>query len=127
MTLETVALMATGALGMLGWFFAWRARGEVIEARHEVEAAEAGEAAAKGVAFDNGARAVTAESLAGSERSRSEALQRELDGERKAKQALIDALAKSGAPVGPIVVESALDQLYPNPNRGGQGSGSGGH
>jgi hypothetical protein len=128
MNFTTIALLATGAVGMLGWYFAWRGRGEIIAARKEVEAAEAGEATAKQVAFENGGRAVTAETLAGARLSQLEGLQMQLDGERKSRQHLVDELTKAGVAVGPVVVESALDRLYKDSRQGGPGSdpGSGG-
>ncbi len=119
----TIAILATGAVGMLGWFFAWRTRGEVVDARKEIQSSEAGEVAAKALALEANAKAVTALAQADAAQRTATGLQNQLDAERKSRQALVDALAKAGAPVGGAVVDSALDGLYPNGDQGGSGAG----
>jgi hypothetical protein len=114
-TASTIALLLTGAAGMLGWFFAWRGRGEQLEAMNEEEAS-------KQAAVDANARAVTAEARLAAEQLRGDQLQRQLDSERAAKQSIIDAVAKSGAPVAPVVVDDAFSRLYSD--GGGQGPGT---
>ena len=109
---------------MLGWFFAWRARGEVVDCQKAMHAAVAGEAAAKALAFEANASAVAAAASAQAAQFTATGLQNQLDAERKSRQALVDALAKAGAPVGDVVVESALDGLYPNGDQGGPGAGA---
>jgi 4-aminobutyrate aminotransferase-like enzyme len=112
---STIALLVTGAFGCLGWFFAWHGRGEQLDAMQEEEAS-------KQSAADAGARAVTAEARLAAEQLRGDSLQRQLDSERAAKQSIIDAVAKSGAPVAPVIVDDALGRLYQNGS--GQGPGA---
>jgi hypothetical protein len=114
-TATTIALLVTGAFGCLGWFFAWRGRGEQIDAMQEEEAS-------KQSATDAGARATTAEARLAAEQLRGDRLQRQLDTERAAKQSIIDAVAKSGAPIAPVIVDDALGRMYQN--GAGQGAGS---
>lgn len=118
MSFTTIALLATGAVGMLGWFFAWRGRGDVLEAA-------AAELAARQLAFQTSAAAAANDTKYQAEKLRADQLQAQLDSERASKQALIDALTKAGAPVGPVVVDNALDRLYPDGDQGGQGPGTG--
>lgn len=124
----TIALLITSALGMLGWYFAWRARGECLAKDAQLMDAHAGESAAKGLALENGANATTAGARLAASEERAVKLQNQLDAERKSRQSLVDALAKSGHPVGEVVVDGALGRLYPDSDPGGPGSdpGSGG-
>lgn len=129
MDFTIVALMATGAAGALGWFFAWRGRGELIAAHKEIEEDQAFLAAANTLAFAGNSKAAAAGAALAVAQARTDALAVELDAERKSRQSLIDALAKSGAPVGDAVVDNAMDRLYSNGDQGGPGpdTGSGGH
>lgn len=122
MNFTTIALLATGAVGMLGWFFAWRARGDVVDAQKAVQAAIAGETAAKGLAFEADARAVASGAQLTAAKMAATGLQNQLDAERKSRQDLVDALARSGAPVGDVLVGSALDGMYPDGDQGGAGA-----
>lgn len=119
--MTTISLMATALVGMLGWYFAWRARGEAGDERRRAESALAGEIAAKAMALEATQAKLTAEGMGAAQKSRADGLSLQLDTERASKQALIDALAKAGAPVGPVVVDSALDGLYKNGDQRGQG------
>lgn len=121
----TVSLLITGALGMLGWFAAWRARGEVVTGQKAAQAAVAGEAAAKVMAFEGNAKAIAAEAKLLAEVARSSSLEKLLAQERQSKQTLLDEMAKRGLPVGDVVVDVELDRLYKDGNQGGQGPGSG--
>jgi hypothetical protein len=125
--MNVVSLMATALIGMLGWFFAWRARGEAGDERRRAESALAGEIAAKAMALEATQAKLTAEGMGAAQRSRADGLALQLDTERASKQALIDALAKAGAPVGPVVVDSALDGLYKNGRSQGADSNTGGN
>ncbi|HKQ65974.1 MAG TPA: hypothetical protein VJZ73_13250 [Methylomirabilota bacterium] len=118
MSFTTIALLATGAVGMLGWFFAWRGRGDVLEATTS-------ELAARQLTFQATAAASAADTKYQAEKLRTDQLQAQLDSERASKQALIDALAKAGSPVGPVVVDSSLDRLYQDGDQGGQGPNAG--
>lgn len=124
-TVNVLSIMATALVGMLGWYFAWRARGEASEERRRAESALAGEMAASAMTLEASQGKLTAQAQAAAERSRADSLSVQLDTERVSRQALIDALKKAGVAVGPVVVESALDRLYPDPDGGGQGSGAG--
>lgn len=126
MAFEEISLLVTGALGVAGWWYAVRSRGQTLDTRKELEAAlEAGNAA-KGAAVEAAVARAAAEVKYASELARADKLVLELETERKSRQALVDALAKSGAPVGDAIVGSALDGLYPNGDKGSQGAGSGG-
>jgi enhancing lycopene biosynthesis protein 2 len=118
-----IALVVSGLLGAIGWLFAWRARGEVTDVRKELEVARAATQAAKDVSFTAGSRAVVAETQLADERRHSAALTLQLATERQHVQTLVDALAKAGAPVGGLLVGSALDGLYED--GGGQGTDPG--
>jgi len=118
--MPTIALLITGALGMLGWFFAWLGQRQVVDKGREVNAAAAGEAAAKTVALAAEAKAVTVAAQLAAEKARADALQVQLDSERQARQHLVDELAKKGLPVGDVVVDAAVDRLYAD--GGGQGA-----
>jgi len=126
MTLTEIAVLVTGAAGMVGYFLAYLARGQTLDRDSRLTAAALDLAAAKGASFDAGARAVMSETRLADAQRAIGALQLEVDGERKIKQSLVDALAKAGVPVGDVLVGSAVDRLYQD--RGGQGSdpGSGG-
>lgn len=123
MTLTEIALLVTGAAGMVGFILAYLARGQTLDRDAKLARAAFDLAAVKASSFDAGARAVMAETrLADAERTIA-SLQLEVDNERKAKQSLVDALAKAGVPVGDVLVGSAVDRLYPN--GGGQGANPG--
>lgn len=123
--MNTVALLVTGALGMLGWFFAWLGQRAVVAKDREVADARAGEAAAKSLALEAQAGAAAATARLSGERARADGLQMQLDAERKARQDLVHDLAKKGVPVGDAVVDSAMDRLYPDDRQGGQGASAG--
>lgn len=109
---DVIALLITGAAGMLGWYCAWAARGEALAARTAIATAVAGETAAQELAAEAKAQAATAGIQAQAATARADQLQGQLDAERAGRQALIDAMAKSGVPVAPLVVGSVLDGLY---------------
>lgn len=123
--MNTLALLVTGALGMMGWFFAWLGQRAVVGKDKEVAEARAGEAAAKGLAFEAQAKASLSDTLHAAEKSRADGLQTQLDAERKARQDLVHELAKKGLPVGDVVVDAAVDRLYPDGDQGGSGPGAG--
>lgn len=125
MSFSVIALLVSGLAGVTGWFFAWRSRGETIDARNQAAVERATAVSAQAVAFAANERAVTAEARWSAEAGRAKGLELQLAAERQSRQNLVDALAKSGAPVGDVLVDSALDELYTNPGRGGQGAGSG--
>lgn len=118
--MNTIALLVTGALGMLGWFFAWWGQRQVVSKDADVAAAHAGEMAAKAMALASEGKAATAAAQLGAEKERSAALQTQLDSEREARQHLVDELAKKGLPVGDVVVDAAVGRLYAD--GGGQGA-----
>lgn len=120
---NTVALAATGALGTMGWLFAWIAERSVVAKDREVATAKAGEVAAKALTLAADAKASVAEAKLASEVSRALDLQVQLDAERKARHDLVDELAKKGVPVGDSLVDAAMDRLYQD--GGGQDPGSG--
>lgn len=120
--MSTVGMLITGALGMLGWFFAWHGQRAVVGKDKEVADAKAGEASARQVALEAEAKAATAQALLAAAQSRAGSLQVQLDAERKSRHDLVDELAKRGVPVGDVVVDAAVDRLYPNGDQGGQGS-----
>lgn len=119
--MQTIGLLVTGALGMLGWFFAWWGQRQVVSKNAEVAAAVAGENSAKSVAVAAEGKASTSAALYAAEKARADGLQVQLDGERKARQDLVYELAKKGVPVGDAVVDAAVDRLYPDGDQGGQG------
>ena len=122
----TYAVMISGVIGMLGFFFAWLAQRAVVRKGEELAAAVAGEQAAKALALESEGKAATAQAQLSAATSRADSLQTQLDAERKARQDLVHGLAKNGLPVGEAVVDSALDRLYPNGDgdKGSSGSGS---
>jgi len=120
---DVIALLVSGLAGALGWFFAWRSRGEAMAAVSEEEKARAGESAATTQAFVANARATAAEAQAAVASERALALQAQLDNERRQRQALVDALAKAGVPAGDILVGGAIGVLYPDGGGSGQDSG----
>jgi hypothetical protein len=122
MSIDTILIFGFGAAGMLGWFFAWRSRGEALGATRKADAAEAGEIAAKTLVIEANGRALTAEAKFTVERSRADSAEAQLAAERQSRQALVNAFAKAGAAVGDVVVESALDRLYPNGDTGNPGA-----
>jgi hypothetical protein len=121
---DVIALAVTGVVGMLGWFAAWRARGDTLETKNLLAAATAGEVAARELLLEANAKASTAATQASVAMSRADSLQMQLDAERKARQSVVDAMAKSGVPVGPLVVDDALGRLYPDGDAGNPGAGS---
>lgn len=118
------ALLGTAAAGMLGWFFAWRASSAAAD---KVQAAVAAETAARSLVVEATGRAVTAETKAADANARANSLQAQLDAERKARQDLVNALAKSGAPVGPVAVDVAMDGLYADGGGAGPNAGASGN
>lgn len=122
--METIALLVTGALGMLGWFFAWVSQRAVVAKGAELAAANAGEGAARTVALTAEGKAAVAQAQVEAAKARADSLQAQLDAERKSRASLVDALSKKGVPVGDVVVDSALDRLFPDGR--GQGAGSSG-
>jgi len=125
MGFSEIALLLSGLAGVIGWYVAWRSRGETVDARKEIAVERAAATEAQNVAFSANDHAVTAEARWSAEVVRSSGLERQLAMERQSRQNLVDALAKSGAPVGDLLVDSALDELYPNPGSAGSGPGSG--
>lgn len=121
---DVIALAVTGVFGMLGWVAAWRSRGYTLETKNLLAAATAGEVAARELLLEANAKAATASTQASVAMSRADSLQLQLDAERKARQSVVDAMAKSGAPVGPVVVDDALGRLYPDGDAGGSSAGS---
>jgi ribosomal protein S11 len=109
-----VALFLTTAGAMLGWYLAWKAKGDVAKAKDAEALAVAGEHTARDAAFEANARCITATTQLSALEGRMVQLQHMLDAERESRQALVNALAQSGLPIGDIVVDSALDRLYPD-------------
>lgn len=121
-----------------GWFMAWRSRGEALDAKESANAAaeRARIAEAKaGVAADHAVDAEARASTAVMQYKASEATlvttQRELAAERAGRADLLEQLAKLGAPVGDVLLDSTIDRLYKNGHRegtgGGPSSGAGGN
>jgi hypothetical protein len=123
MSFESVAILISGAAAVVGFFLAWRSRGEVIDAEQKVADANAALQAARAETFVSAARMVTATTQLSEQQARTDALTKELAAERVSRQALVDALAKAGASVGDVVVDQSLDRLYKD--SGGQDSGAG--
>jgi hypothetical protein len=126
MSLPEILILVTGAVGVFGWFFAWRARGEVGDVRKELAIAVADATNAKDSALQSGARAVTAEGLVVNYRAQYVAVTAQLDAERRSRQSLVDALAKAGVPVGGVVVDTVMDGLYQDGGGQGPDAGTGG-
>lgn len=122
---DTIALLVTGIAGMLGWYFAWAARGDALDQQKAAALAAAGEAAARELATEANAKAATATAQQQAAATRADHLQAQLDAERKGRQDLVDALAKSGAPVGPVVVDTVLGGLYPSDPAAAPSAGAG--
>lgn len=120
--LEILAIGSSSVLGAIGWVFAWRARGEALDESKAHEKTKLELAATKSTAMDEGRRAAAAEIRARFEAERSAALEAALAAERQTRQSLVDALTKAGVPVGPALVDNALDRLYKD--KGGQGGGA---
>jgi hypothetical protein len=138
MDIATWVSIVVGLAGTAsGWFFAWRARGDGIDARvdanamadgrriaeaktdamlHRAEVAEAGTATAT-------MQLKAAQATIGS-------LQLELQRTRLDKDAIYEKLAKLGAPVGDALYDSATSRLYANrdrrPSSGSASTGAGG-
>lgn len=121
-----IALVVSGLLGAIGWFFAWRARGEATDTRKELEWQQSATSMAKDASFAAGSRAVIAETRYAEEQTRSRALEAQVAAERQHVQTLVDALAKAGVPVGGLLVGQALDSLYPDDRGQDTHPGSGG-
>lgn len=122
-----------GALaGIGGWIFAWRARGEALDARKDANAAAAQQRIAE-VETENQRRradvaeltAATANTRADAATSNAAAARGQLERERKGWNETIEHLAQAGVAVGDALVDGALDQLYPNRDRGKAGGGEG--
>lgn len=126
MTLTEIALLATGAAGMIGFLLAYLARGQTIDRDAQLALAASDLETAKATAFDAGARAVIAETKLADANRTIAALELEVDSERKTKQSLVDALAKAGVPVGDLLVGSAIDRLYQDGRGQDPDSGPGG-
>lgn len=123
-TLTVISLLVTGVAGMAGWFFAWLARGDAIDAIKAIGVATAGEGAAKELLLEAQQKLVTATTQLTAASARGDNLQTQLDSARKGNQDLVHALAKAGAPVGPMVVDVALGGLYPDGDTAGAGAGA---
>ncbi len=124
--LTEIAIISTGAAGMVGFLLAYLARGQTLNRDAQLARAAFDLAAVKASSFDAGARAVMAETRLADAQRTIAALQLEMDSERKTKQSLVDALAKAGVSIGDIVVGSAVDRLYQDGGGQGADSGSGG-
>lgn len=122
-TFTVIALGVTGLAGMAGWFFAWMARGDTIGALKAAGGAQAGELAAKELTVEANAALATATVQLGVARQQAATLQTQLDSARASNQTLVDALAKAGVPVAPVVLDDALGKLYPDGDAGGAGAG----
>ncbi len=126
MTLTEIALLSTGAAGMVGFVLAYLARGQTIDRDAKLTAAAQDLAVAKSASFDAGARAVMAETRLADAQREIATLKLELDNERKAKQSLVDVLRKAGVAVGDLVVGAAVDRLYQDGGGQGVNPGAGG-
>jgi len=122
---QVIALLVTGALGVAGWFAAWRARGQAIETQTELTKAAVAIAAEKDATSEANAGRVAAEARSKIALERAVSMERELATERAARQALVDAIKKAGLPVGPVLVDNALDRLYQDTGGQGLAAGSG--
>lgn len=133
MQIVDVVIAATGAAGMVGWFLAWRSRGEALAAAaREGQALDRSRAqeryadAANASRNDATRREVAALAELDQARVDAAALQRTLAGERAETRRLIARLAENGVPVGGMLVDGALDGLYPDDHSRPAGGGSGG-
>jgi hypothetical protein len=129
---EIVATVA-GVGAVAGWVFAYRARGEsraalaaaneaADRARLEAARADAAEARANALASDAAAAAVELKAT----RAEVSVVRSVLTRERREKAALLADLATRGVPVGPVLVDDAIDRLYPHENDQGRGPGADG-
>lgn len=114
------AVAVAGAVGSVtGWINAFRARGEsrdaLKKANEEAERsriAEAARDAARAKILDAESRAETALAELRVATETEGSLRAELARERREKAKLVDDLAKRGAPVGDVLVDSTVDRLY---------------
>ena len=124
---ELVAAVVGLGVTTSGWVFAYRARGESRDALERVNEeadarrlAESALDAAKARVFDAEARAIVALAEARAARLAEDQLRSELSRERNERMAAYVRLAEMGAPVGAVLVDAAIDELYPNANRDGR-------
>ena len=128
MILEIIA----GALGVgvtaSGWIFAYRARGESNDSRKAAN--ESAERARISDAKAEAANARADHAEANLEASRVEMKSAQADAavargtltrERREKAALLADLAKRGVAVGDVVVDDAIDRLYPHSHENDRG------
>ena len=130
--------LVAAALGLgvtaSGWVFAYRARGESRDAlaraneRADEDAdarrlAESALDAARARVFDADARAIVALAEARAAKLAEDQLRSELSRERHERMAAYARLAEMGAPVGAVLVDAAIDELYPDANRDGRPAG----
>jgi len=126
-----------GLVAASGWFFAWRSRGEASEAKdvanHQAERARMAEAradAAEARMHDAAAGQATAEMLLKALQVEAAGLRMSIQRAAADREDLLEQLAKLGAPVGDVLLESTTDRLYKDRDRrasgGGEGAGSGG-
>lgn len=119
MSFSAIALLVSGLAGVVGWIVAWRSRGETLDVRKQLAEAARDLADTQTLALQQGLVASTADAKWQAEMLRSAALESQLAAERQSRQSLVDALAKSGAPVGDLLVDGALDELYADQGSGG--------
>lgn len=108
-----ISYLVLGLAGVLGWYYAMRGWRESEDVGRQLAAAKSETETEKRKTFTVEARALTAEARASAMTGRAEQLELALAAERQSRQNLIDVLARSGNPnVAPVVVDSALDELY---------------
>jgi hypothetical protein len=127
-----------GLVAASGWFFAWRTRGESNDAKdaanHEADRARLAEARA------DAAEARTQDAIAGKATAQMQlralevtaaSLKMSYQKSLADKAELYEQLAKLGAPVGDVLLDSTTDRLYKDRDRrapsGSEGAGSGPH
>lgn len=127
-----ILLGAIGAAGTLsGWIAAWYSRGEALDAIRSTNQAIGESFTATTRAADAEHRALNAEAGRAAAalqlnalRRSDEVLQTALDRARRNQEVLLAQLAKAGVPVGGLLVDDALSELYsPVPTSGASGGG----
>lgn len=121
-----LAAGVAGAAAIAGWIYAYRARGEARSAlelaNREAERARLAEVArdaADAKASDAIADAAACDVELRAERAALTATRAELIDERRKNATLLEKLAKAGAPVGPVLLDSTVDRLYADKDRRG--------
>lgn len=117
MILEILAGAAAVGVTVSGWIVAYRERGKANEAAERSRIAEVARDAARQHGDDDKNKRAAAESELRVERVNVDRLTHEVARLAREKRDLLERLATSGVPVGDVVVDDALDRLYPDEDR----------